>query len=63
MKYATGLLILGFIGYILDAGYTKHEVAEHGQLLLIDSRAMGRTICDVSISNGEVAGSRYVFND
>jgi hypothetical protein len=47
----------------LDSGYTKLEVAEHGQLLLIDSRAMGRYICDVSISNGEVAGSRYVFND
>jgi len=46
----------------LSSGYTSRESAEYGQLMLIDSRAMGRYICIVSISDGKVTGSKYVVN-
>ena len=45
-----------------DQGYTRREL-ENGRLLLINSRAMGRFICDVSISDGKIAGVTYVHND
>ena len=45
-----------------DRGYTSREL-EKGRLLLIDSRAMGRFICDVSISDGKIVGVTYVHND
>lgn len=45
-----------------DRGYTRREL-EKGRLLLIDSRAMGRFICDVSISDGKIVAVTYVHND
>lgn len=45
-----------------DLGYSNREL-ESGQILIIDSRAMGRFICDVSISDGKIVGVTYVHND
>ena len=45
-----------------DLGYSNREL-ESGQILIIDSRAMGRFICDVSISDGKIVGVTYVYND
>lgn len=42
-------------------GYTSREL-EKGRILLIDSRAMGRFICDISISDGKIVGATYVHN-
>ncbi len=44
-----------------DHGYTSREL-EKGRLLLIDSRAMGRFICDISISDGKIVEVSYVHN-
>ncbi|TNF97725.1 MAG: hypothetical protein EP297_10030 [Gammaproteobacteria bacterium] len=46
----------------LEAGYTGRESEKQGQILLVDSRAMGRYICEVTISNNKVTGAKYVFN-
>jgi len=46
---------------IHNRGYTSREL-EKGRLLIIDSRAMGRFICDISISDGKIVGATYVNN-
>ncbi len=33
------------------------------RVLVIDSRAMGRYICDVTLEENRVATSKYIFND
>ncbi len=45
-----------------DHGYSRREL-DNGRLLLIDSRAMGRFICDISIADGKIAEVTYVHND
>lgn len=45
-----------------ERGYSRRE-PDDGRLLLIDSRAMGRFICDVSISDSKVTGAAYIHND
>lgn len=45
-----------------ESGYTSRELEKQGQILLIDSRAMGRYICVVTLSNKKVTGTKYVFN-
>jgi hypothetical protein len=46
----------------MDAGYSSREIEGQNQILLIDSRAMGRYICDVSLSDDKVTGAKYVPN-
>ena len=43
-------------------GYSTSEPG-NGRMLIIDSAAMGRYICDVSIADGRVSEAAYVFND
>lgn len=43
-------------------GYTTREISAN-QLLIIDSDAMGRFICGVTISDGKVVAAVYVHND
>ena len=45
-----------------DHRYTRRDL-EKGRLLLIDSGAMGRFICDVSISDGKIVEAIYVHNN
>ena len=47
----------------LESGYTNVEVRDQDQILIIDSRAMGRFICEVTLSDNKVIGTRYVLND
>jgi hypothetical protein len=44
-----------------DHGYTRRELKK-GKILIVDSRAMGRYICEVSISNGKIDSVTYVHN-
>jgi hypothetical protein len=44
-----------------NRGYTRREL-EKGRLLIIDSGAMGRFICDISISDGKIVEATYVHN-
>ena len=44
-----------------DHGYTSRELKK-GKILIVDSRAMGRFICVVSISKGKVVSVTYVHN-
>jgi len=46
----------------LESGYSSHEVEKHGRILIIDSRAMGRHICELTISNSQVSGAKYIYN-
>ena len=46
----------------LKSGYTSREMEAHGQILLIDSSAMGRYICEVTILNSKVTGAKTIFN-
>jgi len=46
----------------MDSGYSSRELEGQNQILIIDSRAMGRYICDVSLSDDKVTGSKYVPN-
>jgi hypothetical protein len=45
------------------AGYSYYQSPEESPLLIVDSQAMGRFICEISISEGKATKSRYVFND
>jgi len=47
----------------LKSGYTSREMEDNGQLLIIDSKAMGRYICEVTMANNRVVDRKYVFND
>jgi hypothetical protein len=47
---------------VAAVGYDSRK-PDNARLLLIDSRAMGRFICDVSILDGKTAGATYVNND
>ncbi len=49
------------LGRADDLGYSNREL-ESGQILIIDSRAMGRFICDISISDGKIVEVSYVHN-
>jgi hypothetical protein len=44
-------------------GYGHRELTDQQVMLIIDSRAMGRFICEISISDSQTTGARYVFND
>ena len=45
--------------------YAVRETEVNGKemVLVIDSSAMGRFICEVKLEEGMVTSSRYVFND
>lgn len=45
-----------------NLGYSNRKL-ENEQVLIIDSRAMGRFICELSISDGKIVGATYVHND
>ena len=45
-----------------ELGYSTRE-HDRNRLLIVDSRAMGRFICDVSKSDGKVREAEYIFND
>jgi len=47
----------------LKSGYSNREVKKYGQLLIIDTKAMGRYICEVTILDDSVTGKKYIFND
>lgn len=46
----------------IDSGYSSRELEAQNQVLLIDSSAMGRHICDVSLSDDKVTEAKYVPN-
>jgi hypothetical protein len=46
-----------------ESGYSSRDLEKQGQILLIDSTAMGRYICEVTISDNKVTGAKYVFNN
>ena len=46
----------------IDSGYSSRELEGQNKILLIDSSAMGRYICDVSLSDDKVTGSEYKSN-
>ena len=45
-----------------EIGYSRSDL-DNGRMLIIDSAAMGRYICDVSTSGGKVSEATYVSND
>jgi hypothetical protein len=47
----------------IESGYEVRQSAEEQLLLIVDANAMGRFICEVSISANRVTNTRYVLND
>ena len=47
---------------VIDSGYSSRELEGQNKILLIDSSAMGRYICDVSLSDDKVTGSECKSN-
>ena len=45
-----------------DSGYSSRALEGQNKVLIIDSNAMGRYICEVSLSDDKVTGSKYVPN-
>jgi len=45
-----------------DSGYSVRAMEEQNKVLIIDSAAMGRYICEVSSSNDQVTSTQYVPN-
>ena len=45
-----------------ESGYSSRALEEQNKFLIIDSRAMGRYICEVSLSDDKVIGTKYVPN-
>ena len=45
-----------------DSGYSSRELEGQNKVLIIDSGAMGRYICEVSLSNDKVVSTKYVPN-
>ena len=45
-----------------EFGYSTRVLEEQNKTLIIDSSAMGRYICAVSLSDDKVIGSKYVPN-
>ena len=52
-----------FVERALDAGYDLEKSSDGMSLLIVDTRAMGRFICEVSISRNQITKTEYVFND
>ena len=45
-----------------ESGYSSRVLEEQNKVLIIDSSAMGRYICEVSLSDDKVIGTKYVPN-
>ena len=45
-----------------DSGYSSRVLEGQNKVLIIDSVAMGRYICEVSLSDDKVIGKQYVPN-
>jgi hypothetical protein len=45
-----------------DAGYSNRVLEGQNKVLIIDSGAMGRYICEVSLSDDKVISTNYVPN-
>lgn len=45
-----------------DSGYSSHGLEGQNKVLIIDSGAMARYICEVSLSDDKVIGTKYVPN-
>jgi hypothetical protein len=45
-----------------ESGYSSRSLEEQNKVLIIDSAAMGRYICEVSLSDDKVIGTKYVPN-
>jgi hypothetical protein len=45
-----------------ESGYSSRVLEEQNKVLIIDSGAMGRYICEVSLSDDKVIGTKYVPN-
>lgn len=51
------------VGRAEGAGYDVRSTSNENSLLIVDVDAMGRFICEVTISADLVTSSKYVFND
>ena len=45
-----------------ESGYSSRALEGQGKVLIIDSGAMGRYICEVSLADDKVTGAKYVPN-
>ena len=45
-----------------ESGYSSRVLEGQSKVLVIDSGAMGRYICEVSLANDKVIGAKYVPN-
>jgi hypothetical protein len=45
-----------------ESGYSSRVLEGQSKVLIIDSSAMGRYICEVSLAEGKVIGAKYVPN-
>jgi hypothetical protein len=45
-----------------ESGYSSRVLEDQNKVLIIDSSAMGRYICEVSLSDDKVTGAMYVPN-
>ena len=45
-----------------ESGHSSRVLEEQDKALIIDSSAMGRYICEVSVSDDKVIGTKYVPN-
>ena len=57
-----GELTENLLAQAAESGYSSREVEKPGRILIIDSKAMGRHICEVTISNSKVTGAKYIYN-